>query len=66
MKCQDHLFTFLNNPHVPFGNNASERAIRKIKVKQKVCGCFRTNEGANACMILHSIADTAKKNIAVR
>jgi len=61
-KCRDYIFTFLTNPEVPYDNNASERAIRKIKVKQKVSGCFRTNDGADIFMKLHSIAETAMKN----
>ena len=39
-KYQDYLFTFLYSPNVPPDNNASERAIRNIKVKQKVSGQF--------------------------
>lgn len=61
-KCKDYLFTFLKNPDVPYDNNASERGIRKIKVKQKVSGCFRTEKGANTFMNVHSVAETAKKN----
>ncbi len=60
-KCKDYLFTFLQNPDLPYDNNASERGIRKIKVKQKVSGCFRTEKGANT-MNVHSVAETAKKN----
>ena len=30
--------TFLSNPSVPYENNASERGVRKIKIKQKVSG----------------------------
>ena len=47
---------------VPFDNNASERGVRKIKVKQKVSGCFRTDDGADDFAKLHSIAETAMKN----
>ena len=62
LKVKDYLFTFLSNPLVPYDNNASERGIRKIKIKQKVSGCFRTDEGADDFAKLHSIAETAMKN----
>ena len=39
-----------------------QQYIRKIKVKQKVSGCFRTEKGANTFMNVHSVAETAKKN----
>lgn len=62
LKVKDFLFTFLSNPKVPYVNNASERGIRKIKVKQKISGCFRTDSGADDFAKLHSIAETAMKN----
>ena len=62
LKVKDYLFTFLTNPHVPYENNASERGVRKIKIKQKVSGCFRTDGGADDFAKLHSIAETAMKN----
>lgn len=62
LKVKDYLFTFLSNPLVPYDNNASERGVRKIKVKQKVSGCFRTDEGADDFAKLHSFAETAMKN----
>ena len=62
LKVKDYLFTFLSNPLVPYDNNASERGVRKIKIKQKVSGCFRTDEGADDLAKLHSIAETAMKN----
>ena len=62
LKVKDYLFTFLSNPHVPYDNNASERGVRKIKIKQKVSGCFRTDGGADDFAKLHSIAETAMKN----
>ena len=58
---KDYLFTFLDNPNVPYDNNASERAIRPTKTKLKVAGLFRTFLGAEAYAIIHSIIDTAKK-----
>jgi transposase len=62
LKVQEYLFTFLSDMHVPYDNNASERGVRKIKIKQKVSGCFRTDGGADDFAKLHSIAETAMKN----
>ena len=62
LKVKDYLFTFLSDPHVPYDNNASERGVRKIKIKQKVSGCFRTDSSADDFAKLHSIAETAMKN----
>lgn len=60
---KDYIFTFLDNPDVPYDNNASERAVRPAKTKQKVAGLFRTFAGAEAYSIMHSIIDTAKKQM---
>ena len=62
IRCRDYIFNFLENPAIPSDNNASERGIRKLKVKQKISGCFRSGTGADAFHALHSIADTAWKN----
>lgn len=62
LKVKDYLFTFLTDLHVPYDNNASERGVRKIKIKQKVSGCFRTDSGADDFAKLHSITETAMKN----
>jgi transposase-like protein len=62
IKHRKNIFNFLFDPQIPYDNNASERAIRPIKLKQKVSGCFRSNQGAMAYAVIHSIADTAKKN----
>lgn len=61
-KLKDHVFHFLENPHVPSHNNASEGGIRILKVKQKRSGGFRCQNGAEDFMAIHSVADTAKKN----
>ena len=61
-KWEEHLFTFLTVGGVAPDNNASERAIRNIKTKQKVSGCFRTNDGADIYMMVKSIMETANKN----
>ena len=61
-KYRNYLFTFLYHPKVPPDNNASERAIRTYKVKQKVSGLFRTEDGANAFAVIRSVIDTTIKN----
>ena len=57
-----HLFTFLFIPEVPPDNNASERAIRNIKVKQKVSGQFKIVQAAQNFAKIRSIIDTTIKN----
>jgi transposase len=62
IRYRDHVFTFLYDPAVPSHNNDSEKAIRNVKVKQKVSGQFKTFTGAENFAILRSIIDTAIKN----
>ena len=62
LKYKDFILTFLHNPKVPPDNNGSERAIRNVKVKQKVSGQFKSWKGVNNFLILRSITDTALKN----
>ena len=57
-KWRNAIFTFLYYPDVPFDNNGSERAIRNIKVKQKVSGSFRSERGATIFAIIRSAIDT--------
>lgn len=59
-KHRSKIFTFLYYAEVPPDNNGSERAIRNIKVKQKVSGQFKT--GQYAFCILRSVIDTCIKN----
>lgn len=62
VKYSDYVFNFLNFPDVPPDNNGSERAIRNVKVKQKISGQFKSFNGAMSFSILRSITDTAIKN----
>lgn len=62
VKCRDYIFNFLENPMIPFDNNASERGIRKLKIKLKNSCTFRSDFGADAFLELHSIVETAKKH----
>jgi transposase len=59
VKQRDSILTFLYNKDTPPDNNASERAIRNVKVKQKVSGQFKT--GQQVFCILRSVIDTCKK-----
>jgi len=61
-KYKDYIFPFLYHPEVPPDNNGSERAIRNIKVKQKVSGQFKTIRGAEIYAIIRSVTDTCIKN----
>ena len=64
IKHRASILTFLYHEHVPPDNNASERAIRNVKVKIKVSGQFRNKEGKGAERYakIRSVVDTAIKN----
>ena len=62
LKYKDYILTFLYHPKVPPDNNGSERAIRNVKVKQKISGQFKSSKGVENFMVLRSITDTTLKN----
>ncbi|MBA7493866.1 IS66 family transposase ISPto7 [subsurface metagenome] len=62
LKYKDYILYFLHHPKVPPDNNGSERAIRNVKVKQKISGQFKSWRGVENFMVLRSITDTTLKN----
>lgn len=63
-KYESAVLLFAKNPQVAFTNNRSERDLRMAKVKQKVSGCFRSEQYAQAyCRITSYLQTMANKGI---
>jgi transposase len=55
------VLAFLFDPDVPFTNNQAEQDIRRIKVRQKISGGFRTLSGARALARVRSYLSSCRK-----
>jgi transposase len=58
---QQDVLRFLTDPRVPFTNNLAERDGRMMKLRQKISGGFRSDEGAKNFAVIRSVLSTARK-----
>jgi len=54
------LFTFIRDPQVDATNNAAERSLRPLVTIRKISGGTRSQTGSSTCMVLSSLAATAR------
>jgi transposase len=58
---KEDVLRFLTNPAVPFTNNQAEQDARMMKLRQKISGGFRSDQGAEDFALIRSFISTAGK-----
>lgn len=62
IKYKEETLRFITNFDVPFTNNAAERGLRMMKVKEKISGCFMSQKGGRIFMNIYAYILSVKKN----
>ena len=58
---RDKILYFSHDPRVPFDDNQAERDLRMIRVKEKISGLFRSEDGAQAFFVNRDFISTVQK-----
>lgn len=60
---EEEILRFATDLNVPFDNNQAERDLRMVRGQQKISGCFRTPQGADAFCRNRGYISTIMKNM---